>query len=76
MMDKRKLRIIKTNRRKLEEVIESLTNLNMDFDEIINDSEDKEVVAIYETIRNTISIATTYISDGKIGLEEIIYNEC
>lgn len=76
MIDRKKLSVIKTNRRKLEEVIDSLTSLNIDFDDVIDNIEDDETIAVYEVIQDSLIIAKMYILDGIHELEDVIYNEC
>ena len=78
-MNRRDVNKLRTQVRKIEDVIENLTTFNMDIyaqiDELIDNTDDDTTIDELNIIANTIDMAITQIELGKEELEEVIFNE-
>lgn len=77
-MNRRDVNKLRTQIRKIEDVIENLTIFNMDIYEQINeltDNTDDTIIDELNIVTDTIDIAINQIELGKEELEEVIFNE-
>ena len=78
-MNRRDVNKLRTQIRKIEDVIENLTTFNMDIYEQINeltdDTNDDTIIDELNIVTDIIDVAINYIELGKEELEEVIFNE-
>lgn len=78
-MNRRDVNKLRTQVRKIEDVIENLTTFNMDIyeqiDELTDDTNDDTIIDELNIVTDIIDVAINQIELGKEELEEVIFNE-
>lgn len=78
-MNRRDVNKLRTQIRKIEDVIENLTTFNMDIyeqiDELTDDTNDDTIIDELNIVTDIIDVAINQIELGKEELEEVIFNE-
>lgn len=78
-MNRRDVNKLRTQIRKIEDVIENLTTFNMDIyeqiNELIDDTNDDTIIDELNIVTDIIDVAINQIELGKEELEEVIFNE-
>ena len=78
-MNRRDVNKLRTQIRKIEDVIENLTTFNMDIyeqiDELTDDTNDDTIIDELNIVTDIIDVAINQIELGKEELEEIVFNE-
>lgn len=78
-MNRRDVNKLRTQIRKIEDVIENLTTFNMDIyeqiDELTDETNDDIIIDELNIVTDIIDVAINQIELGKEELEEIIFNE-
>ena len=78
-MNRRDVNKLRTQVRKIEDVIENLTTFNMDIyeqiDELTDETNDDIIIDELNIVTDIIDVAINQIELGKEELEEIIFNE-
>ena len=78
-MNRRDVNKLRTQVRKIEDVIENLTTFNMDIyeqiDELTDETNDDTIIDELNIVTDIIDVAINQIELGKEELEEVIFNE-
>lgn len=78
-MNRRDVNKLRTQIRKIEDVIENLATFNMDIyeqiDELTDDTNDDTIIDELNIVTDIIDVAINQIELGKAELEEVIFNE-
>ena len=77
-MNRRNVNKLRTQIRKIEDVIENLTTFNMDIyeqiDEMTDNTDDDTIIDELNIVTDIIDMAINQIELGKEELEEVIFN--
>ena len=77
-MNRRNVNKLRTQIRKIEDVIENLTTFNMDIyeqiDELTDNTDDDTIIDELNIVTDIIDMAINQIELGKEELEEVIFN--